>query len=292
MANFREYSARLASMSGMRRVTATMKMVAASHLHRAQTELKLPEPFAAALWSLVPVVMQEDFASHRICLPPPQRDSRILLLVVTANRGLCGAFNSSVVREVRRWAADQRASRGARIDALYCGQKGFVALNRDIPARMKTVVVSAHPQAKETMALSKYATDAFLDKEVDEVWLIGNRFLSAMTCEARAQRLLPYQERPSIAKPEKLPTEVPRLIEPNDSRMLEAITRQWVHLGVYHALLNSVASEHAARVMAMENATVNLRRMEKELLLQRNRARQAAITNELTEIVSGAESLG
>ena len=74
--------------------------------------------------------------------------------------------------------------------------------------------------------------------------------------------------------------------------MLEAISRQWVHLGVYHALLHSVASEHAARVMAMENATVNLRRMEKELLLLRNRARQAAITNELTEIVSGAESLG
>jgi F-type H+-transporting ATPase subunit gamma len=84
----------------------------------------------------------------------------------------------------------------------------------------------------------------------------------------------------------------PRLIEPDDERMLEAISRQWVHLGVYDALMNSVASEHAARVMAMENATVNLRRMEKELILLRNRARQAAITNELTEIVSGAESLG
>ena len=85
---------------------------------------------------------------------------------------------------------------------------------------------------------------------------------------------------------------MPLLIEPNDARMLEALTRQWIHLGVYHALLHSAASEHAARVMAMENATVNLRRMEKELLLLRNRARQAAITNELTEIVSGAESLG
>ena len=74
--------------------------------------------------------------------------------------------------------------------------------------------------------------------------------------------------------------------------MFEAISRQWVHLGVYYALLHSVASEHAARVMAMENATMNLRRMEKELVLLRNRARQAAITNELTEIVSGAESLG
>lgn len=292
MANFREYSARLTAMSGMRRVTATMKMVAASHLHRAQSELKLPVPFAEALWSLVPVARREVFASHRINLAPPERDSRILLLVISANRGLCGAFNSAVIRETRRWAAEQRETRGARIDAIYAGQKGYAALWRDIPSIMKVAVASAHPQAKETMALSKYAVDAFLSDRVDEVWLIGNRFVNSMSFEPRLYRLFPYQELPKIGRPEKEPTEVPRLIEPDDTRMLEAIARQWVHLGVYYALLHSVASEHAARVMAMENATVNLRRMEKDLLLLRNRARQAAITNELTEIVSGAESLG
>jgi F-type H+-transporting ATPase subunit gamma len=292
MANFREYSARLATMSGMRRVTATMKMVAASHLHRAQTELKLPEPFAAALWALVPVVAREAFAAHRICLPPPERDSRVLLLVISSNRGLCGAFNSAVVREARRWAKLQREARNVQIEALYAGQKGYAALWRELSPCMRATDVSAHPQAKEAMALSKHAMDAFLAKQFDEVWVVGNRFVSSMSHEPRAQRLLPYLERPKIARPEKLPKEAPRLIEPDDARMLEAISRQWVHLGVYHALLHSVASEHAARVMAMENATVNLRRMEKELLLLRNRARQAAITNELTEIVSGAESLG
>lgn len=295
MANFREYSARLASMSGMRRVTATMKMVAASHLHRAQAELKLPEPFAAALWRLVPVIQQhESLASHRIFQPPPERDTRALLLVVSANRGLCGAFNNSVVREARRWTHEQRATRNTTFEALYAGQKGFASLWREIPAHAgaKPVIASAHPQAKETMALSKCAMEAFLSGQVDEVWMIGNRFVNSMTNQVRLRRLLPYHEQPTFARPEKLPTEAPRLIEPNDARMLEAITLQWVHLGVYHSLLHSVAGEHAARVMAMENATVNLRRMEKDLMLLRNRARQAAITNELTEIVSGAESLG
>jgi F-type H+-transporting ATPase subunit gamma len=292
MANFREYSARLASMSGMRRVTATMKMVAASHLHRAQTELRLPEPFAAALWALVPIASRPSFASHRICLPPPEKDTRILLLVICSNRGLCGAFNNAVVREVRRWLKEQVTTREARVEAVYVGQKGYAALWREISPSMKTVDVSVHPQAKETALISKHAMDAFLAKRYDEVWIAGNRFVSAMTHEPRIERLLPYQKRPQIARPDKVPDVAPRLIEPDDERMLEAISRQWVHLGVYDALMNSVASEHAARVMAMENATVNLRRMEKELILLRNRARQAAITNELTEIVSGAESLG
>jgi F-type H+-transporting ATPase subunit gamma len=291
MANFREFSARLASMSGMRRVTATMKMVAASHLHRAQTELHLPEPFAAALWDLVPVAKRADFAKHRVCLPPPERGSRVLLIVMTSNRGLCGAFNNSVVREVRRWVKEQRSTRGISVEAIYAGQKGHTALWHEIPPCMKTVDVAAHPKAKETADISRHAMDAFLAKRYDEVWIAGNRFVNTMSSEMRLQRILPYQERPTIARPEKIQERLPDLIEPNDDRMMEAITRQWVHLGVYYALLNSVASEHAARVMAMENATVNLRRMEKELVLLRNRARQAAITNELTEIVSGAESL-
>ncbi len=291
MANFREFSARLASMSGMRRVTATMKMVAASHLHRAQTELHRPEPFAAELWNLVPVVNQKAFEKHRVCLPPPATGSRVLLLVMTSNRGLCGAFNNSVVREVRRWVREQTAERGIQVEALYAGQKGYAALWREISPCMKAVDVTSHPHAKETVAISLYAMDAFLAKKYDEVWIAGNRFVTAMTNETSVKRVLPYLERPRIGRPEKIPETPPNLIEPDDERMLEAITRQWVHLGVYFALLNSVASEHAARVMAMENATVNLRRMEKDLILLRNRARQAAITNELTEIVSGAESL-
>ncbi len=279
-------------MSGMRRVTATMKMVAASHLHRAQTERHLPEPFAAALWKLVPFVKQAAFKKHRLCVPPPEQGGRVLLVVITSNRGLCGAFNNSVVREVRRWVKEQTAARGVRVEAVFVGQKGYTALWREISPCMKAVSASAHPQAKEAAVVSRYAMDFFLSKQVDEVWIAGNWFVSAMNTETRVQRVLPYLERPPRARREPVPETLPKLIEPKDERMLEAIMRQWVHLGVYDALLNSVASEHAARVMAMENATVNLRRMEKELTLLRNRARQAAITNELTEIVSGAEALG
>ena len=274
-------------MSGMRRVTATMKMVAASHLHRAQTELRHPEPFAEILRKLMPMARGLGVAAHRVCAVPPAQGSRILLLVMSAHRGLCGAFNSSIIREVRRWTHEQAEARGAQFEALYAGQKACAALKAEIAPCMAPLAVAAHPTSQETASLSRYAMDGFLANRYDEVWVAGNRFVSPMTQETTVRRLLPFEV--EMFAGEK---DVPEIIEPRDDRMITVLARQWLHLEVYTCLLHSVASEHAARVMAMENATINLRRMEKELVLLRNRARQAAITKELTEIVSGAESLG
>ena len=290
MANFREYSAKLVAMSGMRRVTSTMKMVAASHLHRAQTELHLPEPFAQQLLFLARIARLPAFQKHRLCRLPPEKNVRILLVVMSSDRGLCGAFNGTVVREVRRWFAEQATERHAQVEAVYMGQKGYAALYREISPCMKTVSLSAHPHIKETAPVSAFATDGFLAGRYDEVWVAGNRFISTMTHQTKIKRILPYDPA-KAALPEGVEQRPLGLMEPLDDRLLEAIVRQWVHCCVYVAQLNRAASEQASRVMAMENATINLRRMEKELILQRNRARQAAITNELNEIVGGAETL-
>ena len=291
MANFREYSAKLISMSGMRRVTSTMKMVAASHLHRAQTELHLPEPFAVLLRQLSGLMRLDQFKGHRLCTPPPAQNARVLLLVMCSDRGLCGAFNSTIIREVRRWHQEQTETRNAQIKAVYAGQKGYTALWREIPACLKSFDLTAHPSIQATSVISTFAMDAFMANEYDEVWLAGNKFVSTMKHETTVRRLLPYSltKLDKIEESKELPVCV---IEPLDNHLIEALMRQWLHYSVYYAQLNRAASEQASRVMAMENATVNLRRMEKELILLRNRARQAAITNELTEIVSGAESLG
>jgi F-type H+-transporting ATPase subunit gamma len=291
MPNFREYSAKLVSMGGMRRVTSTMKMVAASHLHRAQAELRLPKPFAKYLRDLSSLVRMDIFAQNRLCQPSPEKNPRILLLVMCSDRGLCGSFNSTIIREVREWHKKQAESRGAKIEAVYAGQKGFAALGREIPSCMKVLNLSAHPHIQETAPISTFAMDGFVADRYDEVWLAGNRFVNSMTHKTTIRCLLPY-DLSKLDKINESKLAVTRIIEPLDNRLLEAILRQWLHYSVYSAQLNRSASEQASRVMAMENATVNLRRMEKDLLLMRNRARQAAITNELTEIVSGAESLG
>jgi len=289
MVNFREFNTRLAAMSGMRRVTSTMKMVAASHLHRSQNEMRLPEPFAAELRKMAIVARQiPTLPQHRLFQEPPKSGSRVLVMVMCSDRGLCGAFNSTVIREVRRWVKEQRATRDVQIETLYVGQKGFTGLRQELPPCTKPFTVHVHPQSRDTLPISSYAINHFMDGRYDEVWIIGSRFVSIMKHDAEAYRILPYHLKQPVPKTVPGVDKVP-LIEPMDARMLEGIMRLWVHYSVFVAQLNRSASEQASRVLAMENATVNLHRMEKDLALQRNRARQAAITNELTEIVSGAE---
>jgi len=290
MPNYREFTVRLNAMSGMRRVTSTMKMVAASHLHRAQNELMFPVPFNKELRKLTSLASQLPVShQHRLCLPPPGGPARILLLVMTSDRGLCGSFNSLIVHEVRHWVAEQRATRELSIETVYVGQKGHSALSRVLPACMKPFDLSAHPGFQETGPISTYAMDKFLDGTYSEVWMIGSRFVNTLKHDPVTQRILPI-DREAECGQGKLPSVTP-ILEPMDDRMLVTIARQLIHYHVYSAQLHRAASEQASRVMAMESATTNLRVMEKMLTLQRNRARQATITNELTEIISGAETL-
>lgn len=293
MANYREYNARLETMRGMHRVTSTMKMVAASHLHRMQTELSKPKLFSDNLITLIPVARLKRFAKHRLRLPPPERGSKVLLIIMSSDRGLCGAFNNSIAKTVREWYSKQNADRAfAKVDTLYVGQKGYRLLHAQFPTPFEVMPMLAHPQVVEAKALTHIAMPAFLKHEYDEIWVANNVFVNAMTQTPEVRCILPNVRPPSPAK--KLPpkdTPPPRIIEPRNDLMIENIAYLWTSLAFYYSLLNAATSEHAARVMAMDNATTNLQRMEKELILQRNRSRQAQITNELTEIVSGAEAL-
>lgn len=290
MPNFREFNVRLNAMSGMRRVTSTMKMVAASHLHRAQNELSLPAPFNKELRKLTALASQLPAArKHRLCAPPPAGPAKVLLIVNCSDRGLCGAFNSLVVHEVRDWVAEQRAARESAFDLIYVGQKGHCALCRELPPCMETFDLSAHPSFQETSPISTYAMDKFMDGTYSEVWITGSRFVNTLKHDPETRRILPVDleaECTAGGHPAVMP-----ILEPADDRMLVSIVRLLVHYRILLAQLHRAASEQASRVMAMESATTNLRVMEKDLTLKRNRARQATITNELTEIVSGAETL-
>jgi len=291
MPNFREFNTRLNAMRGMRRVTSTMKMVAASHLHRAQNEMRLPEPFAVELSKLTVVAMNlPELREHALFQPIRTENPRALLIIMCSDRGLCGSFNSSVVHEVRRWIKEECEKRpNLQVEAIYAGQKGYAALHREVSSCMNVFGISAHPKIHETLAISDYAVDHFLDGTYSDIWIAGSRFVSTLKHDAEMTGILPFFC-PNTSSPMVHANEVP-LIEPLDVRMLETIMRLQVHQRVYVAQLNRAASEQASRVMSMENATSNLQSMEKDLQLKRNRARQSAITNELTEIVSGAETL-
>ena len=280
----------LTAMSGMRRVTSTMKMVAASHLHRAHNEMSLPVPFATELRKLTAIAYQlPGMRKHRLFNEPSEGPAKVLLIVMCSDRGLCGSFNSTIVHAVRHWVAAQRSNREVKVDVIYAGQKGYNALWRELPPCMKAFNLSAHPRYQETAPISSYAMDKFMDGTYTEVWIAGSLFVNTLKHDAETKRILPFS---ALSEPEITVREggMP-IVEPMDDRILTTIMRQWVHYHVNVAQLHRAASEQASRVMSMESATTNLLVMEKDLLLKRNRARQATITNELNEIVSGAETL-
>jgi F-type H+-transporting ATPase subunit gamma len=285
MPTYREYNARLASMRGMRRVTSTMKMVAASHLHRAQTGLRQAAPYGRALADLLPPLPDPGAPRHRL-LAAPAEPRNALLLVVASNRGLCGGFNANIQRAARQWLAAARP-RYHILRAAFVGRRGHALLHRDIEARDEPLAIGAHPTPAEALRLSRPVGQAFLDGHYDEVHLVGNRFVSSLVSRAGVERLLPI----ALPAPAGGRAAPPGIREPTDERLLVQVLRQWFDFQVFEALLHSVAAEHAARVIAMDSATSNLQRLESELTLLRNRARQASITKELAEIVGGAEAL-
>jgi F-type H+-transporting ATPase subunit gamma len=274
-------------MGGMRRVTSTMKMVAASHLHRAQSDLKKSEAYGRELAGLLLDIQQPEHRRHRLMAEPVQAQNG-LLVVVTSNRGLCGAFNANVIRAARRWTDTER-TRFRILRAAFLGRKGHLGLRKEIEMRgTEPFSMTAHPTAAEAMQIASRIGQDFMEGRYDEVHLVFNRFISPMVSRTEVERILPVRlpPRPAGSRPA-----APQILEPGSDRLLEQILQQWQIFRLYEAMLHSVTGEHAARVVAMENATSNLRRMESELTLLRNRARQAAITKELAEIVGGAEAL-
>lgn len=283
MSGYREYSRRLAGLKTMRRVTSTMKMVAGSHLHRAQTDLQRARRYGDALQDLVRRVPRPEGGAGRLMTADgPVRNG--LLVILTSNRGLCGSFNAGITRAVRDWL-DGNRRRYAILRVMFIGRKGFQMFHRDVEMRGELEELPGRPTSADAARIGRAISRAFLERRYDEVHIAGNRFLSPLVHEPQIERLLPVVLPPAGAPSPEL------VCEPADERLMKQVLLQWVDYRIHDALLHSAASEHGARMAAMENATRNLQRLEEDYTLLRNRARQSAITKELNEIVGGAEAL-
>ena len=293
MPTLKEYNTRLAAMNGMRRVTSTMQMVAASHLHRIQRAMPCPVAFGAALTEILKTAQRIPiFAGHRFMRgasgkkAAAKEPAKILLIVMCSDRGLCGAFNHGIAVDTRQWVEEQRAQRNVEIEALYVGKKGAGLLARELPSSSPIHTFSAQPKLSELLPLADTIAQRFMDADVDEVWFSGARFINTLRHNNVVQQILPFA---GEAQPQAMTSS--SLLEPDDARLVETLMRHWIHYCLLVSQQHRVATEQASRVLAMSSATENLKTMEKDLKLRRNRARQTAITSELIEIIAGAESL-
>ena len=289
MATLREIRRRLASVTKISQVTDAMRMVATAKLRRAQEAIESNRPYAEKFDLLLGHLLAQidvDEVPHPFLVPHEMNG--VCLVVVSSDRGLCGGFNSNIFR-----VSNERISfyKNQGFDvSLICVGRRVADSFRKRQHKVIAEYLNAFQNLRFETALDIVSQfdDLYLDKQIDRVEVIYNNFKSAITQNVLVEQLLPLTPNPPVGDELFLDY----LYEPNQSEIFERVLSKHLNIQTWKVLLDSHAAEHAARMTAMENATSNAKEIIDELVLQRNRARQAIITKEISEIVGGAEALG
>lgn len=292
MANLKDIRRRIRGVKKTQQITRAMRMVAGAKLRRAQNAVTQARPYSTRMRATLGEVarMQQD-SVHPLLDPRPQT-RRVEIVVITSNRGLCGAFNANVLRFTDRLVA-ARMREGVEVTISCIGRKAIEFFGRRRPKQrgMKRAFEGWASYA-DAAELASEVSERFVAGDVDEVVLVFSEFVSAMTQTPRSARLLPAAPAAlAIAPAEAADASLPVEIEPSSEKLLALLVPKALEVEIFSAMLENQAGEHAARMASMESATRNTEEIISRLTLQFNRARQAAITKELVEIVSGAEAL-
>ena len=287
MANLRAIRKRVSSVKSTQQITRAMKMVSAAKLRRAQDAINAARPYARKMREVVTAVAGRA-GSDAHPLLTAREGKKLALLVVTSDRGLCGSFNSGLTRAVYRFLNEHR-DEYEEITLFVVGRKGRDFFRRrEIPIRKEYLGVLGAVSRQHAETVAGDLAGGFLDGEFDEVQIAFNEFRSAISQNVRFEQMFPIALESSG---KTAGDEVDYLYEPSREEILATLLPKYVQTMILRVLLESVAGEHGARMTAMDSATSNSADMIARLTLQMNRARQATITTELTEIVSGAEAL-
>jgi F-type H+-transporting ATPase subunit gamma len=273
---------RIRSVRNTQQITKAMKMVSAAKLRRAQDRVIAGRPYAAlirkVLANLAVAVESDDKAAANPLLAR-RPEGRILLLLFTSDKGLAGAFNANLIKAAQKFTEEHA---NAEIELETIGRKG-----RDFFRKRGARIVAEHigilnaPRFEDAAAIARQAIDRFRNGEIDAVYLLNNEFKSMVAQRLSVGRLLPVEVPPGAEV-------VDYIFEQPPNQMLESLLPRYVEAEVYRSMLETGAAEHAARMMAMEAATSNASEMIDTLTLYMNRVRQASITKEIIEVVSGA----
>ena len=305
MAKARELKGRIRSVQNTRKITRTMEMVATSKLKRAQDRVAAARPYAERLEEVIGRLLTPELAARYALLRQPEKVQRAAVVLVTANRGLAGAFNTNVIREGMR-TRDRVREEGATPAFSVVGRKGVSTLTfRKEDVRTSYVGFTDRPTFANAREIGEELTARYVDGDLDRVELVYNRYVSPLTQHVWRQTLLPLQQAEVVGEgveessgdeeltdAEQAQARSQWEYEPDPEELLARLIPEYVTISVYRALLESAASELGARMTAMRNAAENAEQMMDDLTLEMNRVRQAEITQEILEVVGGAEALG
>lgn len=284
MANLKELRSRISSVGSTMQITSAMKMVSAAKLKRAQDAITALRPYASKLEEILVNVSATLDSSEGVYSRQTENIEKVLLVAISSNRGLCGAFNANVVKRVMAYQKES----AAKVDTFFIGKKGGEILMKrgagdPIGDRNEIYNALNYDNASEVaeMLMSK-----FIDGEYDRIELVYNQFVNAATQRVQCEQFLPIREVEGETQ-----SSGEYIYEPGKEEILEDLIPKSLKTQLFKALLDSQASEHGARMTAMHKATDNAQDLKRSLSLEYNKARQAAITNEILEIVGGANAL-
>jgi F-type H+-transporting ATPase subunit gamma len=291
MANLKEVRNRIVSTGSTQQITKAMKLVSATKLRKAQLAITKMRPYAQKLNAIL--VNLADAARDDVQLRSYfkyREPKKALVVVISSDRGLCGAFNSNVIKMTRMILEDKYKEEGVEADLMFIGKKAYDPFKKsDINCLTKNMGHLQVIDANSNFELAQSIIDLFSKGEYDEVRLIYNHFKNAATQEVRVEKMLPVEIERFETSDQK--TQNDYIFEPNKTDILYDLVPRAIKTQLYKACLDSLASEHGARMVSMDKATENAGEIIENLKLEYNQARQAAITGEILEIVGGAAAL-
>ena len=286
----KEVRNRIKSVQSTQQITKAMKMVSAAKLRRAQDAITQMRPYAKKLQEMLSNIVSNSDGNVKMDLAVERPIEKVLVIIVTSDRGLCGGYNSNLIKLTKQTINEKYAAQNSagNVQVLPIGKKGYEHFTKG-----GFKVVDAYWDIftglsfDKVQAAAKYAMEAFVAKEIDAVDVVYSEFKNAATQRFIAEQFLPVQKVAEV----KGQAKADFIFEPNQAVLIEELMPKILNTQLYKAVLDANASEHGARMTAMDKASDNANELLKSLKISYNRARQAAITTELTEIVSGAAAL-
>ena len=288
MAGAKEIRSKIASIKNTQKITRAMEMVAASKMRKTQERMRASKPYATKIYDVVKHIARANSEYHHPFMSN-REVKRVGFIVVTSDRGLCGGLNANLLREalgvMRPWHAE-----GKEVDLCVVGRKGQ-AFFRRVGGRVIASVdqLGDTPGVKDLIGSVKVMLDAFYQGEIDSLYVVSNEFINTMTQKPTVKQLLPLPT--SEEDNQSLGHYWDYIYEPDAKELLDELLERYIELQVYQAVVENIACEQAAKMIAMKSATDNAGDLIKEFQLAYNKARQSAITQELAEIVGGAAAL-
>ncbi len=290
MAKGRDIGRRIKSVDNTRQITRTMEMVATAKIRKAQERIEAARPYALAMMDVLAKVAANVEAAEHPLLQVHDEMRRAIVLVLTSDRGLCGAFNANVIRMAEAIIAEEKAA-GLEVDVIAAGKKAtgyFRYVGRTMLAEYRDV--SDNPTFAVAKEIAVTLIDEYSAGTADRIWLVFNRFISVMDQRPTRHQLLPIEEA-EVPEDREAAATAEYLFEPAPAAVLRQLLPTYIETLVYRAMMESAASEQGARRTAMKSASDNAEKMIETLTRSFNRARQSQITQEISEIVGGAEAL-